>query len=127
MGLHRHGKTIDRDAAEAPAAGGSATVALHPASGARFSPIEAHVIALARQDTLASLEPPSWIERAAALLFGIEFGRKPLADARLEALRRAVVVTHHRRHMPDAVAVELARAGYRLAQVRAIEALAIAG
>lgn len=103
-------------------------LALHPpAAEARFSAVEVQVIALARADTLASLEPPGWWARAVALLFGVQPRARRLADAKLETLRRAIVVTRHRRHMPDAVAAELIALGYRPAQVRALEALAVAG
>ncbi|USI72951.1 hypothetical protein [Sphingomonas morindae] len=98
-----------------------------PVAGARrpasFSTLERQVIALAQEDTLASLEAPGLIERCLAFLFGLEPGRKPLADTRLETLRRAVVVSCHRHHLPDAHAAELRRQGFDEAQISAIERL----
>jgi hypothetical protein len=91
-----------------------------------FSPLEDQVIELARADRLGSLETPGRIERLFAFLFGLTPGGRPLADPRLEALRRAVVVAHHRHHLPDAQAVELKEQGFSLAQVRMIELRAIA-
>ena len=92
-----------------------------------FTPLEEQVIALAVRDTLASLEAPGRIERLVALVFGLKAQAHALADKRLEALRRAVVVTRHRHHMPDAVAVELRGSGFGARQLRAIEARATRG
>ena len=91
-----------------------------------FSAVEEQVITLARADTLASLEPPGMMERAVRLLFGLRARSRALADMRLEALRRALVVTRHRRHMPDPVARDLRERGFRDAQLRSIEARALA-
>jgi hypothetical protein len=91
-----------------------------------FSAIEEQVIDLARRDTLASLEAPGFVERTVRLLFGLRAASRALADARLETLRRAIVVARHRRHMPDAISRELYEQGFFDAQVRAIEARALA-
>ncbi|WP_419828160.1 hypothetical protein [Sphingomonas sp.] len=91
-----------------------------------FSAVEEQVITLARHDTLASLEPPGTMERAVRLMFGLRARSRALADTRLEALRRAVVVARHRRHMPDPVARDLRERGFRDAQLRSIEARALA-
>jgi hypothetical protein len=91
-----------------------------------FSHVEEQVMTLARRDTLASLEAPGAVERAARLLFGLGTRSRALADVRLEALRRAVVVTRHRRHLPDRVARDLREHGFADTQVRAIEARALA-
>jgi hypothetical protein len=91
-----------------------------------FTPLEDQVIALARMDSLASLEAPGRIERLFSVVFGLEPGSRPLADPRLEALRRAVVVAHHRHHLPDAQAAELREMGFTLPQIRMIELRAIA-
>lgn len=97
------------------------------ASGAVvFSPLEEQVIALARYDSLGSLEPPNRLDRAVAFLFGIRSSSRVLADPRLEALRRAVVVAHHRHHLPDAQAVELRGVGFTMEQIHAVEARATA-
>jgi hypothetical protein len=91
-----------------------------------FDALEDQVMALARTDTLASLQPPGLLERFAKAVFGLDSGRRALADDRLEALRRACVVAHHRHHLPDTQAAELRDAGFSIAQIRAIELRAIA-
>lgn len=90
-----------------------------------FSALEEQVIALARHDPLGSLERPGGVERLVAWAFGIRASGRTLADSRLEALRRAVVVTRFRRHLPDAVAAELRGSGWAPRQVLAIEARAL--
>lgn len=90
-----------------------------------FQPLEDHVMALARADSLASLETRSWLDRLVAFLFGLRPGGRTLADPRLEALRRAVVVIRHRHHLPDAQAAELKTHGFTLDQIHAIEARAV--
>jgi alkylhydroperoxidase family enzyme len=92
-----------------------------------FTPLEEQVIALALTDGLGSVEAPGRIERLFAKLFGLRATSRTLADPRLEALRRAVVVARHRHHMPDAHAAALRLSGYALAQIRMIEARAAAG
>ena len=90
-----------------------------------LSMLERNVILVARRDPLASLEPPGLIERAVAWLFGTRTRSRRLADPKLEALRRAVVVTRHRRHLPDPVAAELRTLGYGERRIGAFEALAL--
>jgi hypothetical protein len=92
-----------------------------------FTALEEQVIALALTDRLGSIEEPGRIERLFATLFGLRSSRRALADPRLEALRRAIVIAHHRHHLPDAQASALREAGYALAQIRMIEARAVAG
>jgi alkylhydroperoxidase family enzyme len=92
-----------------------------------FTPLEEQVIELALRDGLGSIEEPGTIERLFAVLFGLRAGRRTLADPRLEALRRAVVVTRHRHHLPDAQALSLREAGFAPTQIRMIEARAVAG
>ncbi len=91
-----------------------------------FTPLEDQVIDLARTDSLGSLEAPGRIERIFSFVFGLSPGSQPLADPRLEALRRAVVVAHHRHHLPDVQAAELRAAGFTPAQIRMIELRGIA-
>jgi hypothetical protein len=57
---------------------------------ARFSALEWLVIALARRDSVRSLRTPGRFGRAIAHLFGSRI-ESPLADQRLEALRRLAV------------------------------------
>lgn len=92
-----------------------------------FSSVERNVILLARRDPLASLEPPGLIERALAWLLGARAGARQLAHPKLEALRRAAVVTRHRHHLPDAVAAELRTLGYGEQRIRTLETLALDG
>jgi hypothetical protein len=100
---------------------------LSPMEPASFSALEEQVIALARGDRLGSIEKPGRIERLVTKMFGLNPERRALADPRLEALRRAVVVAHHRHHLPDMQAAELREAGFTVAQIRAIETKAING
>jgi alkylhydroperoxidase family enzyme len=104
---------------------GDARVYRLPLAAARFSALELQVIALARHDTLGSLEAPGLIDRLAAVLFGTRRRRRALADERLEALRQAVVLIRHRHHLPDAMALALREAGFNPAQVAALEPLAL--
>jgi alkylhydroperoxidase family enzyme len=77
-----------------------------------FSPIEWLVIALAERDHLSSLRAPGRFARAAAALFG-GGGERPLAGARLEALRRVAVLARHRRGaVPAAEMAAFHRAGF---------------
>ena len=74
---------------------GSRHVSLAPvtdgaAGEARFSATEWVVIGLARRDSVRSLREPGRFSRLAARLFGWRI-ESPLADARLEALRRLAV------------------------------------
>lgn len=62
-----------------------------------FDRAEWSVIALARRDDAASLAPDSWWQRLRHRLFGIEASR-PLANERLETLRRFAVLARLRRH-----------------------------
>ena len=79
---------------------------------ARFSALEWSVVALARRDTLHTLEKPGRIAMALGALFGDR--RNPrLADPRLEALRRfAVLVRHFRDRLPDRELVRFLAAGF---------------
>ena len=92
-----------------------------------FTALEEQVIALALTDGLGSIEAPGLVERLVAKLFGLRALSRTLADPKLEALRHAVVVAHHRHHLPDAQAAALRQAGYALTQIRMIEARAVVG
>ena len=93
---------------------------------AGFTPLEDKVMHLAREDGLGSIEGPGRIERLVGWLFGLHASGRALADPRLEALRKAVIVAYHRHHLPDAQVAQLRERGFTPAQVRAIEACAIA-
>lgn len=100
-------------------------VRLHEAGRATLSSLEEQVVSLALRDRLGSLEEPNWLERTVARLFGLAPRGRALADPRLEALRRAVVVTRHRHHLPDTQAAELREAGFAAAQIRIVEQRAL--
>jgi hypothetical protein len=88
---------LDLDNMFAAPCGASATLetrgVAEPVSG--FSALEWSVIALAKRDTLRSLESASRISRALGSLFGLGTASQ-LADPRLEALRRAAVYAWRR-------------------------------
>ncbi len=69
--------------------------ATKPAPAAAFSALEWSVVALARRDSLGSLRAPGRIARAMAVVFG-GTSENPIADPRLEALRRMAVQAWHR-------------------------------
>ena len=76
------------DAEEVGASAGSSPSSPH------FSGLEWSVVALARRDRIASLREPGRIAKALREVFGT--GRPgPLADGRLEALRRIAVLAWH--------------------------------
>jgi hypothetical protein len=83
-----------------------------------FSALEWSVVALARRDSIASLEKPGRIAVALGALFGDR--RNPrLADPRLEALRRFVVLARHLRdRLPDREIGRFLSAGFTRAQAR---------
>jgi len=60
-------------------------------TGARFAPLELKVIALAEADPVASIGAPTRFARFFERWFGFQ-RPAPLADARLEALRRFAVL-----------------------------------
>ncbi len=77
----------------APVCARASHVEAEPKAG--FSALEWSVIALARRDTLRSLEGTSRVSRALGSLFGLGTASR-LADPRLEALRRAAVYAWRR-------------------------------
>jgi len=76
-----------------------------------FSPLEWTVISLARHDQRRSARLPAELRRIIALLFG-ERTARPLANKRLEALRRAAVAIWNCRPLADADAAAFGRAGF---------------
>jgi len=62
---------------------------------ASLSALEWAVVALARRDSLGSLRTPGPIAKAMAVVFGTA-SENPIADPRLEALRRMAVYGWHR-------------------------------
>ena len=84
---------LDPDALFAAAAGRAVPIEEPVASA--FSPLEWSVIALARNESLRSLDQPGRLSRAVGSLFGMD-ASSSLADPRLEALRRLAVYAWHR-------------------------------
>jgi len=77
-----------------------------------FDRAEWSVIALAGRDDVASLAPDSFWQRMRRRIFGIEAAR-PLANERLEALRRFAVLARLRRRRIDHAEIgRLVQAGF---------------
>jgi hypothetical protein len=79
----------------APALVFQARPAVESAPTASFSALEWSVVALARRDSFGSLRAPGRIAKAMAAVFG-GTSENPIADPRLEALRRMAVQAWHR-------------------------------
>ncbi len=107
-----------------PAAAAPRPVAPAPAPAPAFTPVELSVISLARVDGLATLRPRNWLTRLAERLFGV--GRpNPLADPRLEALRRfALIVRNHRGDPPQGEIDRFLAAGFTARAAIALSSLA---
>ncbi len=87
---------------------------------AGFSALEWSVIALAKRDTLRSLEGASRMSRALGSLFGLGTASR-LADSRLEALRRAAVYAWRRGFaLPMAEIERFKAAGFVEAQLETL-------
>lgn len=87
---------LDPEALSAAAAGRPVTLPVAPdAPAVAFSPLEWSVIALAKTESPRSLAQPGRIARALGSLFGLG-ETSPLADPRLEALRRLAIHAWHR-------------------------------
>ncbi len=87
----------------------------------RFAPLELQVIRLAEADPVASIGAPSRFADFFARWLGIERPR-PLADARLEALRRfAVLVRVTGGQLPVEEVKRFLAAGFTWLQARALQ------
>lgn len=85
-----------------------------------FSPLEWTVIALARHDSLRSLATPGRFDRVMRTIFGLPT-RAPLADPRLEALRRlAVLAWHHGVAVPANEVERGMTAGFQRSQIETL-------
>lgn len=103
-----------------------ATGTAEAAPTARFTPLEARVIAMADHDRLDAGRPQSRIGRALDAILGIR-RTAPLADPRLEALRRFTVVTRlSDGHLPDREIENFTAAGFTPLQARALQLRAAA-
>jgi hypothetical protein len=81
------------------------------ATDSRFTREEWSVIDLAEKDGIWSLHSESRLGRAMRWLFGIEIGR-PLANSRLESLRRLAVRAWRRRPIDRNALAEFVAAGF---------------
>ena len=92
-----------------------------PPPASRFSPIERRVIELARREDVArQLSPMSRAGRFVEALFGLEL-KRPLADPRLESLRRfASLACHHPDRLADSDFQDMLEAGFSPGQLRAL-------
>ena len=93
-----------------------------PADAGRFSPLELHVIALAEREDVTREPKISLLGRLLRLAFGLD-PRRPLANLRLEQLRRfASLAYHHPDEVTEADIQEVVEAGYSLGQARGLVA-----
>lgn len=115
---------LDLDDIFAPRGAGHPPGASAPSAETRvpagFSALEWSVVALAEHDTLRSLEQPGRLARAFGSLFGLGV-KSPLADPRLEALRRLAVYAWRRGFaLPLAEIERFLAAGFVEAQMEAL-------
>ncbi len=91
------------------------------AEEARFAPLEWKVIALAEADPVASIGSPTRFRRFYERWFGFKLPR-PLANERLEALRRfAVLARVSGGRLPAEEVRNFLTAGFSLLQARALQ------
>lgn len=113
---------VDFSGALSPAPRTAVPGAPATAETGRLTALEWSVVALARRDRLSSLSRPGRM----SLALGKVFGSRPalnLADPRLEALRRAAVLTwHHGVAVPAAEIAAFIAAGFTAAQYRTMAA-----
>ena len=96
------------------------------AIAARFTPLEARVITMADHDRLETGRPLSRLGRAFDAIFGIKRAA-PLADPKLEALRRFTVVARLAEgRLPEREIEAFTAAGFSPLQARALQLRAAA-
>jgi hypothetical protein len=99
----------------APAGSASGSRVITARTG--FSALEWNVILLARNDSVASLSSRGRVARALGAIFGIA-AQAPLADPRLEALRRIAVHAWRKGlALPAAEIERFVAAGFHRAQI----------
>lgn len=104
----------------------SAGPTLRPAEKGGFEPLELRVIALAEADPVASIGSPTRFRRLFERWFGFKLPR-PLANERLEALRRfAVLARVSGDGMPAEEVRNFLTAGFSLRQARTLQRRATA-
>ena len=87
----------------------------------RFDPLELRVIALAEADPVASIGSPTRFRRSVERWFGFKLPR-PLANERLEALRRfAVLARVSGGRLPAEEVRNFLTAGFSLLQARSLQ------
>ncbi len=98
------------------------------ATVADFAPLEWTVISLARHESLSGVTAPGRASRLLTVLFGTEQTR-PLADPKLEALRKVAVSLWHRRTPRGAAIAGFRRHGFTSAHLALLRAniAAVAG
>jgi hypothetical protein len=88
-----------------------------------LGPLERDVLLISRSDSRSSLRPSGFFGRLGKRLFGIA-PSNPLADARLEALRRfAVLLRHKRDRLPCGEEARLLEAGFTSEQMKDVRRL----
>lgn len=91
----------------------------------RFDPLELRVIALAEADPVASIGAPSRFRRSVERWLGFKLPR-PLANERLEALRRFAVLSRvSSGRLPAEEVRNFLTAGFSLLQARALQRRAV--
>ena len=89
---------------------------------ARLSALEWSVVAMAERDGLSSIREPSRFIAALSSLFGLR-RNNPLANERLEALRRlAILAWHYRWNVPKSELASFFGAGFTVDQYELIQA-----
>ena len=97
-----------------------------PAIAARFTPLEARVIALSTRDRIHSVRPRSRAGRLLDALFGVKRSA-PLADPKLESLRRFTILARLADgRLPEREIEQFLAAGYSPLQARALQLRAAA-
>ncbi|WP_010543997.1 hypothetical protein [Sphingomonas elodea] len=87
-------------------------------ASAVLTPLEWQVVGIARRDRLASLQAPGRWARFVQIFFGGDRASPRLADTRLEALRRLVVLASHKGSaLPAEEIAAFHAAGYTQAQL----------
>ncbi|MEP9402654.1 hypothetical protein [Sphingomonas sp. VNH70] len=88
-----------------------------------LSALEWSVVALARQDRIASLRHPGRVSIALGRVFGTRRGSPNLADPQLEALRRIAVWAWHRGYaVPEGELAGFLAAGFSIDQYETMQA-----
>ncbi len=97
-----------------------ATMPALPTQQHKFGQHEWTIVQLARTDRLSSLREEGKVKRLLRLVFGIE-RQRPLADPRLEALRRMAVLSwNYGYNVSNSEVIEFLSAGYSIDHYEAL-------